>query len=360
MRFIPTCVGNTAKSARQHQTVAVHPHVRGEHPSNCTGFLPTYGSSPRAWGTRCGEFLIVQALRFIPTCVGNTSYPRSITTRRAVHPHVRGEHANHRRYPDQHSRFIPTCVGNTNWGNASPVNHPVHPHVRGEHCQRLAYSSATCGSSPRAWGTPVSEARPLPALRFIPTCVGNTPVPCAGNPCLAVHPHVRGEHAPCRFDIMIKLGSSPRAWGTLGLDAPSRSQERFIPTCVGNTRQAPDRPSFTAVHPHVRGEHELRRAVHMVVYGSSPRAWGTQRSAVYFTAGPRFIPTCVGNTPSERLTSSPLAVHPHVRGEHGHGRDICALALGSSPRAWGTRTHAHEFAGLLRFIPTCVGNTRDR
>ncbi|SPD72521.1 conserved hypothetical protein [uncultured Desulfobacterium sp.] len=32
----------------------------------------------------------------------------------------------------------------------------------------------------------------------------------------AVHPHVRGEHIPADDKMVLKAGSSPRTWGTLG------------------------------------------------------------------------------------------------------------------------------------------------
>src|SRR5690606_22981678 len=95
------------------------------------------------------------------------------------------------------------------------------------------------------------------------------------------------------------------------------------------------------------------------IHGSSPRVWGIHLIGLHQARAKRFIPTCVGNTPS-RL-------------------DFCISRFGSSPRVWGiprahprgfvtTAVHPHvcgEYlarirAGLShpRFIPTCVGNTR--
>ena len=71
----------------------------------------------------------------------------------------------------------------------------------------------------------------------------------------------------------------------------------------------------------------------------------------------RFIPTCVGNTSDIAAGVMPIAVHPHVRGEHGRAVRCGVAFAGSSPRAWGT----HSATGIAyfrrRFIPTCVGNT---
>ena len=173
------------------------------------------GSSPRAWGTRDGRFNIARFLRFIPTCVGNTSRCHFVS---------RGT--------------------------------PVHPHVRGEHARRVAAGSFGYGSSPRAWGTrpPAESARSGP--RFIPTCVGNTRTGARDRRAEPVHPHVRGEHLGVEGLTVALAGSSPRAWGTRILVSGTGVLLRFIPTCVGNTRPTPRFRKHTAVHPHVRGEHE--------------------------------------------------------------------------------------------------------
>ena len=76
--------------------------------------------------------------------------------------------------------------------------------------------------------------------------------------------------------------------------------------------------------------------------------------------GSRFIPTCVGNTASARASSGEEAVHPHVRGEHASLEAACSAAVGSSPRAWGTRVQRVSLTERPRFIPTCVGNTEAR
>ena len=260
-----------------------------------------------------------------------------------VHPHVRGEHSRCDRDGRAGSRFIPTCVGNTD--------------------QQGPKDQRKCGSSPRAWGTLVGGPFGLVLDRFIPTCVGNT--------------------SARRFSVRARPGSSPRAWGTLFQVTKVRScspvhphvrgehasyplsppmATRFIPTCVGNTatslallarrvgssprawgtlRESGRTTEATSVHPHVRGEHGTTYALQDVVS--------------------RFIPTCVGNTRSISFSllpdsgSSPRAwgtrdpqirtcclctVHPHVRGEHVSTPEILCIEL--------------------RFIPTCVGNTNIR
>ncbi|KPQ11918.1 MAG: hypothetical protein HLUCCO17_03745 [Saliniramus fredricksonii] len=213
---------------------------------------------------------------------------------------------------------------------------PVHPHVRGEHCCRAGRVAGQRGSSPRAWGTLQHPTPAQRSRRFIPTCVGNTQPTLTVAAFGPVHPHVRGEHCERRGRGLTRGGSSPRAWGTLDESRLRRLGKRFIPTCVGNTITSWSSRTRSSVHPHVRGEHNKCGLFRCVVVGSSPRAWGTRWDRNPSRRFPRFIPTCVGNTPSrksqERLD-------------------------GSSPRAWGTHPEMISTTPQHRFIPTCVGNT---
>ena len=214
VRFIPTCVGNTPRNRPRNRPQPVHPHMRGEY-----AVIPQYiskigGSSPHAWG--------------IPT----QATP-----------------------PCQSSRFIPTCVGNTSALSRRKFSTPVHPHMRGEYWGRMEIMNCTRGSSPHAWGILIHQPVPLWRRRFIPTCVGNTTGFCVLKVAPLVHPHMRGEYICWAGAFGWPLGSSPHAWGILlpplGLDEALR----FIPTCVGNTprRRAP--AACRPVHPHMRGEY---------------------------------------------------------------------------------------------------------
>ena len=113
----------------------------------------------------------------------------------------------------------------------------------------------------------------------------------------------------------------------------------------------------TPVHPHGRGEHSLISRGPGCSNGSSPRAWGTLGLLVQGAAVARFIPTGVGNTRLPRNVASFWSVHPHGRGEHIDLEDHATVTRGSSPRAWGTRANFAGLAVRRRFIPTGVGNT---
>ena len=193
--------------------------------------------------------------------------------------------------------------------------------------------------------------------RFIPTCVGNTVYLISCQRLAPVHPHVRGEHEKDFSSDRLGNGSSPRAWGTLTEVIIFPWPIRFIPTCVGNTRDGRGRDDPETVHPHVRGEHRWRNRGRDPRTGSSPRAWGTRLYRVRDATALRFIPTCVGNTILFNILSPPSPVHPHVRGEHTATAWRKSAAPGSSPRAWGTRWGRRSRGEIVRFIPTCVGNT---
>ena len=147
---------------------------------------------------------------------------------------------------------------------------------------------------------------------------------------------MRGELLSGSSGMVIRSGSSPRAWGTLLQNATAAGHRRIIPTCVGNSSLLSLPPIQITDHPHVRGELDRRQVGQCPKVGSSPRAWGTRSLATPTRHDRRLIPTCVGNSDT-RVRHVPGGVaHPHVRGElvQNHLEDF--LRYGSSPRAWGT------------------------
>ena len=172
----------------------------------------------------------------------------------------------------------------------------VHPHMRGEHaCLGLACPSVT-GSSPHAWGTLYPRSSVFFTGRFIPTCVGNTLRFSIIRGKVTVHPHMRGEHKGRQDVQAARCGSSPHAWGILRAASIGEAAFRFIPTCVGNTGRVARGAGCTSVHPHMRGEYTKPVALMRLYNGSSPHAWGIPSAARQGQPQQRFIPTCVGNT----------------------------------------------------------------
>ena len=210
-------------------------------------------------------------------------------------------------------------MGNTRDGVGGARSIPVHPHVHGEHVWAIRDGGASAGSSPRTWGTPRRRLAGGYPSRFIPTYMGNTLMISTLYNDISVHPHVHGEHTKERKRRYPRLGSSPRTWGTPHRRQRRRSDQRFIPTYMGNTRDNHGIPVSVSVHPHVHGEHVSVYVTAIRPDGSSPRTWGTHSNRAGTVCNTRFIPTYMGNTVTAAPNVVPPAVHPHVHGEHLFG-----------------------------------------
>ncbi len=180
---------------------------------------------------------------------------------------------------------------------ASPT--PVHPHVCGEYEAQLAQVHIPGGSSPRVWGIRFEIVPCSTIVRFIPTCVGNTPE----------NGSITGS--PVRF-IPTCVGN------TFDLQKDLSETRRFIPTCVGNTILLEMVRCPTAgSSPRVWGIRRVWTSHIDEATGSSPRVWGIRIAEVAYWNVARFIPTCVGNTTPRIHQQPPKTVHPHVCGEYG-------------------------------------------
>ncbi len=154
------------------------------------------------------------------------------------------------------------------------------------------------------------------SVRFIPTHVGNTYDVSSSSRPSSVHPHACGEHKYCYHQIDCWFGSSPRMWGTPIERWFAHNLPRFIPTHVGNTSGLRCSQDGRSVHPHACGEHTGVDVSDLIMIGSSPRMWGTQKTGKTFVPVLRFIPTHVGNTLFCLLVLWDNTVHPHACGEH--------------------------------------------
>ena len=173
-----------------------------------------------------------------------------------------------------------------------------------------------------------------------------------------VHPHACGEHIPRVFAKRLKIGSSPRLWGTFLGAGPTKWHTRFIPTPVGNIRDCRFEPNDPAVHPHACGEHVCVCTCSIFICGSSPRLWGTSGLGPSDEIVERFIPTPVGNISVSGPLFRVVPVHPHACGEHRMYHRLVSTPTGSSPRLWGTSSTVRVGLCRRRFIPTPVGNIK--
>ena len=127
--------------------------------------------------------------------------------------------------------------------------------MRGEYRDRTGLIGFPGGSSPHAWGILLQAWADYLDQRFIPTCVGNTEIVAAGLILKTVHPHMRGEYLVGEGLDSADGGSSPHAWGIRAVGLGTDGIGRFIPTCVGNTKCLLRLLGLPAVHPHMRGEY---------------------------------------------------------------------------------------------------------
>ena len=152
---------------------------------------------------------------------------------------------------------------------------PVHPHWRGEQYGERRMKGFELGSSPLAWGTVQRVELIRLHRRFIPTGVGNRYARQSYEYKDTVHPHWRGEQSLRSFHRSLLNGSSPLAWGTASIAYHNQGSCRFIPTGVGNRSTVQFFISVVPVHPHWRGEQEVIMKTILIRIGSSPLAWGT-------------------------------------------------------------------------------------
>ena len=194
---------------------------------------------------------------FIPTFVGNQTLAIMTLDRNpGSSPHTWGT-PERGVFRDHAPRFIPTCVGNSAQPGRLLRVRTVHPHMRGELMSYGAGLEHIGGSSPHAWGTPIKAILHNHHFRFIPTCVGNSRDCIIRHYSVSVHPHMRGELRAIRPARISTSGSSPPVWGTLQDLQPSQWQNRSIPTCAGNSTHQADMQRLMTVHPHMRGELSL-------------------------------------------------------------------------------------------------------
>ncbi len=112
----------------------------------------------------------------------------------------------------------------------------------------------------------------------------------------------------------METGSPPHAWGRRLDVTDRRLRLRFTLTCVGTACTGREAHSPLAVHPHMRGD---------------------------------------GYVPRRGATSMP--VHPHMRGDGGLRARLFPEQVGSPPHAWGRRRSTTAKASHRGFTPTCVG-----
>ena len=112
--------------------------------------------------------------------------------------------------------LIPARAGNTSRGVDIIAATRAHPRSRGEHGAVAAAELDGAGSSPLARGTRLVLLLLICAVGLIPARAGNTTQIVFFRAGIRAHPRSRGEHPSELPHLVLVLGSSPLARGTLG------------------------------------------------------------------------------------------------------------------------------------------------
>ena len=210
-------------------------------------------------------------------------------------------------------------------------------------------------SSPRAWGCFSGWLVPCLYTGVFPTCVGvflkprtakfvTTVFPTcvgvflkkvlykAGEICL---PHVRGGVSPLCRTIASTGTSSPRAWGCFQKALNRVANRGVFPTCVGVFLKRMYKKQSPKSLPHVRGGVSSGCFSSALAMRSSPRAWGCFLIQMNRLRVMPVFPTCVGVFHLIPHQAAKMHCLPHVRGGVSAQKFGFSAGYMSSPRAWG-------------------------
>jgi len=273
LRFTPTRVGTAARRRLPSSTTSVHPHACGDCLFKSTSVFSNFGSPPRVWGLLSTQQSAASVARFTPTRVGTAGLPDRLRRTPEVHPHACGDCRRARSAAPsapgspprvwgllcapscsvRWRRFTPTRVGTALVLALWAWLRKVHPHACGDCPMEIIATDAFAGSPPRVWGLLAPLAEPDLPVRFTPTRVGTARTATASRVTLSVHPHACGDCSRTLRPSFAAIGSPPRVWGLLKLNAKAQVEE-----------------------------------------GSPPRVWGLHVQIRLAETGRRFTPTRVG------------------------------------------------------------------
>ena len=174
----------------------------------------------------------------------------------------------------------------------------------------------------------------------------------SGQPSL---PHGRGDVSKEVHEKSASRKSSPRAWGCFHQSKFSGRWFRVFPTGVGMFLDALNKATKETSLPHGRGDVSKKVSPYVVVFRSSPRAWGCFRRRNRACPWGFVFPTGVGMfLDTLTLKGDPTGL-PHGRGDVSKAEMTHALSVASSPRAWGCFPLGLRQEAFRGVFPTGVG-----
>ncbi len=333
------------------------------------------GSSPHAWG--CFHVFATPALAgsVFPTCVG--VFPTSFTSlaRCPGLPHMRGgvsrpgNHDQNGAPSSPHAwgcfsatcavsaetAVFPTCVGV--FLHAPTAARAIRglPHMRGGVSGRNSFGQLVGRSSPHAWGCFCDLYLSQNGGSVFPTCVGVFPKASCALTSKTGLPHMRGGVSTQILLDLLRMASSPHAWGCFHIGPNGENGVLVFPTCVGVFLYVVTLGDELRGLSHMRGGVSGRSAAVIAYELSSPHAWGCFLYVTLLFLSLCVFPTCVGVFLDKAYKGMKATSLPHMRGgvSRPYGGHSCSTR--SSPHAWGCFCQDNVAQAGRRVFPTCVG-----
>ena len=173
--------------------------------------------------------------------------------------------------------IIPAYAGSTACRCSLRVGCRDHPRIRGEHARVDPQRELAEGSSPHTRGAPDLRHKRRVDGGIIPAYAGSTATKAKNMPSRRDHPRIRGEHDTPLTNVTPFTGSSPHTRGAHRHRPARRHRSRIIPAYAGSTRRRSRRPTVSADHPRIRGEHLNRPVMAPLAPGSSPHTRGARK-----------------------------------------------------------------------------------
>ena len=253
------------------------------------------------------------------------------------------------------ARSIPACAGEASAYLAALLLDTVYPRVCGGSTSITSMDYRKGGLSPRVRGKRVPAAVSVHAPRSIPACAGEAPAAGYRTWGSRVYPRVCGGSRGLRVAGYRAAGLSPRVRGKPEVTHRPRRQNRSIPACAGEARNAPPPATPRPVYPRVCGGSPNPHAWANPHAGLSPRVRGKRGALMTTARNNRSIPACAGEAPFRRPPRATAAVYPRVCGGSGQKWLSEGNGKGLSPRVRGKPARPVEQGLVLGSIPACAG-----
>ena len=372
---IPAGAGEPPTALDRLLSDRVDPRGRGGAHLDPAGLGVVGGRSPRARGSLDGARVTPRLFGSIPAGAGEPRRPPKPRAGRGVDPRGRGGAMpvarNVSRMPGRSPRArgsldcnglsifiigsIPAGAGEPTRSGIDQLTNRVDPRGRGGAMLCCDASARISGRSPRARGSLRPLLRDHVHVGSIPAGAGEPARSISPPPCHRVDPRGRGGAHRGKPNYSVYKGRSPRARGSLRLDAGVGLPAGSIPAGAGEPAGPSRRAGGARVDPRGRGGAAIHRSGGNPTMGRSPRARGSHLfgSPIAFSQGS--IPAGAGEPARRRGRPWRWWVDPRGRGGAAKRPRKDVIARGRSPRARGSRAHPRGSPARDGSIPAGAG-----